>query len=267
MKHKAKQDKITNITVITNEAPVIQRKPYLEWFVNITRNRVVCAFDIETNTAQPRFVYPNQTESLHPSGLDPRVSNVTSIAATDGLNTFAVDAPTPGSTTLILSDPESAERAMVNAFAAWVQSRDLSYRVGIRLVGWNTTYFDVPFLIARGFNQFTVNTTDDDIPEPKYGYPEWSDLVHSSRQWNNAILGNCSIIDISHFFKDFAAKRGIKYSLKPVCQSLGIEMVEVNAEEMHLLTPAQVREYNMSDANGAWQLAKMIPDLFDAGEL
>jgi hypothetical protein len=270
MKKSKAQQVVNTINISTGLIPV--PPTYLGRYLASCRDRMLIAFDIETDTAPAKFIYPNGTESNHPSGLDPRVSSVTCIAATDGLNSFVVDAPISGTTTPTPPGPRIPEAAMVGAFTAWFAGRDSGFSFGPQLVGWNTSYFDAPFLRVRGFNEFSVGgmqggDPDSDVPPPKYGFPEWATEVNPFGKWNQAYLQNRIIWDISHFFKEYALKQDIKHSLKPVCKSLGIDMVEVNAEEMHKLTPAQVREYNLSDAYGTWRLAKMVTELYDAGEL
>jgi hypothetical protein len=255
---------INNINITPAQPP-----KYLARFIRVSRNQSVIAWDIETDTRPAKFVYPNKTESDHPAGLDPRVASVISIAATNGLDTFAVDAPVHGVSVPTPRSPLKAEAAMVGAFEKWLEILETHSRWGSVLVGWNTTYFDVPFLKVRGFSNFSVRKSygEDEIPPPKYGYPEWRELVYGDQPWDEALIAKSEVWDISHMFKGYAEKHDVKFSLKPVAQSLGIDMLEIDFENGQQVSPAEMREYNLSDVHGTWKLAQMIPELFDAGEL
>lgn len=187
------------------------------------------AFDIETNAGAPRFKYPNNSESLHPGGLDPRVAEVITASAvgSDG-SVFVVDSL-------------KNEKAVIESLLTQLSCVN-------QLVGWNTTFFDVPFLRERSlkfYNNSSVYFTSTSTYEPKYGFSEWHD---NARRWNSVDINGINVVDIAPLFKDVAASFGVKHSLRPVAEALGLNPVNVDASEVHLLTPEERMKYCVSDS-------------------
>ena len=206
----------------------------------------VVALDIETNTVGTPFRYPNDTESKHPVGLDPRVSNVTTIAlAGDGF-AFQVDGGKADESLMLCSLLECMKYMWTSA-----------------VVGWNSTYFDVPFMNVRAQGKMKAEFSVDHRNYgygPKYGPSEWFSLV-ANYDWDHARVGPTIVWDIAPLFRKWCEKAGVKHSLKPVAKHFGIDMVEVDASKMEALTPEERRAYNLSDANGNAKLGKLLPGL------
>lgn len=204
------------------------------------------SLDIETNTAPARYQYANGTESNHPSGLDPRVASVltVSIVGSDG-SVFSLDSPN--------------EYTLLTA--------TMNYLSTLRgtLIGWNVNFFDLPFLYVRlgnvpkhnhnGSIWFHNRTNSTSVP--KYGFPEWRNLVHH-REWNTIEVFKCEVVDISDYFKPVAEELKVKHSLKPVAKALGLDPVEVDASEVHLLTPSERATYCTSDAQTVLDLVNWV---------
>lgn len=216
----------------------------------------IFAFDIETDTSGTPFKYPNGTESLHPAGLDPRVSKVITIAV----------AGSKGSSFVL--DSTSNEAMLLEALEAIASRVKRNHHFSTSLfLGWNSTFFDIPFLDVRsrmiGANLSTRLRMDHSTSYvPKYGYPEWLSEVRMN-EWNKAFLGEQNVIDIVPLFKPIAAERGISCSLKPVAEALGFNPVQVDASKMHELTSAERSEYCLSDAKTTLDLALWLVENAD----
>lgn len=147
------------------------------------------------------------------------------------------------------------------------------------LTTWNGGPFDLPFLQTRSEENAVslgLRVAHQDGLKPKYdalpghGPEAWGldgNKGHSgvySGTWA-ALRGIHAHLDVSYAYKAFADKHGIKWGLKPVCEAFGISMITVDRTEMHLLTPAERREYVMSDGNGTRLLALNMLGLIDLG--
>lgn len=224
------------------------------------------AFDIETDTSAPLFKYPNGTYANTPGGLDPRTSRVTTISFVSSTGGIAV-----------FDDGEEAD-LILNVF-------EYVTRAPTCLYGWNSTFFDLAFLYVRGnilgiktpiypvkwrmkdipyiSNYMTTIPTRRDADfeiEPKYGWPEWKNLVTQNGTWQDFSFSPEEVqhFDLAPYFKKYAEEKGIKHSLKPVAESFGIEMIEQDASLMHNLTRGERMSYCTSDANGTMELRNVL---------
>lgn len=215
--------------------------------------------DSETKTGGTPFIYANGTASLHPPGLDPRVSEITTVAIA---STLGAEITLAGDERLIL---EQTPKLLTN-----LVERNGRYQQPV-VVGWNIAFFDVPFFIVRS-KKLGIDTTfrvakrhSAYFPrpvEPKYGFPEWSyelpwanwenDLV-----WNQATMSGIYMVDLAPIFKQFCEEEDIVHSLKPVCAHFGIDMIEVDRTDMDALTTAERAAYCMSDTKGCLLLAQV----------
>lgn len=121
---------------------------------------------------------------------------------------------------------------------------------------WNGAVFDLPFITDR-FANYPVthgwNLTADPQIVPKYD-PLPGHVGGYSAYWL-ATGTHHAHLDVSHYYKRLASRAGVKHSLKPVCGALGIDMVEIDRENLHLYTPRERSEYALSDGYGTRQLA------------
>lgn len=182
----------------------------------------IFGFDIETDTTT--------------NGLDPRVSRVTSIAV--------------WSPTAQCCITEEDESVLLTGFARVLT--DL--RPGV-VVGWNSSCFDLPFLATRAEHcgvELPIRLVADPGIRPKYGFTP----PHSSGY--RAEVAHHQHVDVAYAYQDIAASLGVAWSLKPVARALGIEVLEVDRERMHELSPAAIASYNVSDARATCLLATRL---------
>jgi len=194
----------------------------------------IYALDLETDTTI--------------NGLDPRVAAITECA----VSTAAGD-------TVLCAD--YGEATML-----FNLDRHLAALPPGLIVTWNGAFFDLPFLDTRRrilsrppsstLRSFGLRLIPQPGLTPKYDYigdhtcgytAVWlrgddSDVPHQH-------------LDISFAYKKMAADLGVKHALKPVARALGIEVIEVDRERMHLLTPAQRTAYAASDTRATRKLA------------
>jgi DNA polymerase elongation subunit (family B) len=183
-------------------------------------------FDIETDTAT--------------SGLDPRVSAVISIAIWS-----------PELQVVLAGEPEWQ---LLFQFARLLDGM----APGVAL-GWNSSVFDVPFISTRaglcGVDMGWRMVPDATIV-PKYNFTP----PHTTGY--RVMLGRHHHADISYAYQAHAAALDIHNGLKPVCRSLGIEMIEVDREHTHLLSADELAAYNLSDSRGTCLLGERLgPEL------
>lgn len=205
----------------------------------------VYSWDIETDTTV--------------DGLDPRVARITEIVVATNKEEVVLD--------------DADEVKLIGQFDDYV----CSLEPGL-LVGWNDTFFDLPFVWSRWhgvdgagvefvpWDQSARGITGRELgmhpiaqPElrPKYdylpGYNTGLGCVWSSR--SNLRMDVHQHLDISFAYKRVAAELGVRHGLKPVCEALGIPMITVDRERMHDLTPAERHDYVVSDGRGTRELA------------
>jgi DNA polymerase elongation subunit (family B) len=166
-------------------------------------------------------------------GLDPHVSSVTEVAlsTTTGSRVFA------GAEPALLTDLESYLASLPPAI----------------LVTWNGHTYDMPFLATR-YRRLDLPTTlsialDASIPikyTPLPGY------AHACR----AHWGQHHHVDICQLFAITAQEQGVPFRLKPVARAvLGIEPIEEDRANLHLLSPARRARYATSDTEITLALA------------
>lgn len=206
----------------------------------------VYAFDLETSTDGV-------------NGLDPRESRITEIA----VSTETDD--------VVFADYDEAD--LIRNFDRFL----LSLEPGL-LVTWNGHFFDLPFIVSRwngvdgsdvpfvSYEDSLAGRTGYELGMhpiarpgliPKYDYlPGYTTALgctwRSRSPWQRDVHSH---LDISDAYRSFAAEQGIKHRLKPVCIASGIPMIEVDRENMHLLTPAERAAYACSDTRGTRELA------------
>jgi len=184
-----------------------------------------------------------ETDTSGGFGLDPTRGGITSIAIATAERDIVV-----------ALDEHGTEAAMLEALGY-----ELDNLPDGMLGTWNGSVFDFPFidsrLITLGYGDASWGPVLTFQPglKPKYeptpGY-EGGYAVN----WVKSDGGGHTHLDISWAYKRHAERAGIKHSLKPVAKSLGIDMIEVDRENMHLLTAEQERAYVASDARGTREL-------------
>ncbi len=172
------------------------------------------------------------------NGLDPSESHITSVAIYDGTDGVVFD----------------GDEAQLLIF---LESHVANLPEGT-IVTWNGAAFDLPWLADRyAFHgiptTLAVELSDerkpsyDPIPGHKGGYlGQWG--VHDH-------------IDVMQQYRMDAKAEGLRYGLKPTARRFGIEVIEVDRENMHLLTREEERAYVLSDVVATHILASRIFDL------
>ncbi len=172
------------------------------------------------------------------NGLDPSESHITSVAVYDGEDGVVFDGPE--ATLLVLLEQHIA-----------------ALTEGV-IVTWNGASFDLPWLSDRfavhGIATTLEITLSDDrtpsydpIPGHKGGY---------LGQW-----GKHDHLDIMQQYRMDAKAEGLRYGLKPTARRFGIEVIEVDRENMHLLTREEEHAYVLSDVVATYKLASYVFDL------
>jgi DNA polymerase elongation subunit (family B) len=177
------------------------------------------SLDIETDTST--------------NGLDPQVAAITDVAVFDGV------------TGLHLCGPEAEMLAELDTFL-------MSAPVGL-LVTWNGAVFDLPFIDARarllGVPLSLELEYDPEIPVKYVPTPGY--LGGYRYRW-----GLLDGWDVSPLFAPIAERAGVPHKLKPVARLYGIDVVELDRTRLHEHSPAELREYVLSDVSATWQLAE-----------
>lgn len=182
-----------------------------------------------------------ETDNSNGFGLDPRNSVVTEIA---------VSLPQSLRGGAVLTGDEDVMFAEL-----WALLRDLPPGL---FVTWNGSFFDWPFLAdrmaaVRSKVKGLIRLTPDVALTPKYDYLPGHTTGYQVSL--DARGSQHSHLDIASAYKSYAAEQGVSWSLKPVCAAQGIEMIELDRENLHAYTAAEREAYCLSDAAGTRELA------------
>jgi hypothetical protein len=226
----------------------------------------ILALDIETST-EP-VVGPESVSGLadYNPGLNPLLGFITEIAI-KGQN---------ADDDVVFDGAEASILARTDAHLT-------SLPAGL-IATWNGGPFDLPFIATRvaimdpwGTGTYGMALSHQDGLKPKYdALPGHGtkvpgldgELGHSgvySATWTALGGTRHAHLDVSYAYKGFAEQYGIKFGLKPVCEALGIPMIEVDRERMHLLSEDERRAYVLSDVNGTRLLALGLLGHIDLG--
>lgn len=136
----------------------------------------------------------------------------------------------------------------------WAEERELLYQFddflaeqrSPRIVTWNGHEFDLPFLAARiDLNRLVCGLMTFPTGEVgKYGNPLYTGTWHSRL-----------VEDIAPEYKQYAEQNGVKWSLKPVAESLELHPVQVPKEVLLGEDLYPVLPYAVSDAIVTLRLA------------
>lgn len=146
---------------------------------------------------------------------------------------------------------DSDEAAMLSAFDNAV------YELPAGLLStWNGTHFDLPFLDTRFERVGITHHAFTFVPTPQYP-PKYETLPGHDSGLTATVLSKIGVhahLDIAYAFKPVAERLGVKWGLKPVARALGFEVIEVDRENMHLLSEQERQDYAVSDARITRQL-------------
>lgn len=133
------------------------------------------------------------------------------------------------------------------------------------LVTWNGTFFDFPFISDRiGPSGMTLPCGLRMQPAPTLR-PKYDPLPgHSTPEnpgggyqvtWDLGLGVAHAHLDVAQAYRRYADEQGIKWGLKPVCEALGVPMVDLDRTRLQDYSPAERRAYNLSDGIGTHELA------------
>jgi uncharacterized protein YprB with RNaseH-like and TPR domain len=183
------------------------------------------------------YAFDTETDNSRGHGLNPLKAGFTdlSLATSTGEQVFT----------------DADEAAMLRAFDAAV------YGLPAGLMStWNGTHFDLPFLDTRFEHVGMIHHSFTFVPTPQFP-PKYELLPGHDSGLTATILSKTGVhahLDIAYAFKPIAARLGAKWGLKPVAKALGFEVIEVDRQQMHLLTEQERQDYAVSDARVTRQL-------------
>ena len=186
----------------------------------------VAGFDIETDTTI--------------DGRDPRVGQIVSIAVYSPGFQAVVDG--------------GSEQERIHRFCEVLDKMPQSI-----VCSWNGSVFDGPYLADRArMAGIDIGFVLD--PDPAIN-PKYAPLPGHAGGYRLRLRRH-EHADMAYAYRDYAlgdpSLGRAAWSLKSVCRSLGIEMIEVDRERIHELTAEQNRAYNLSDARGTYLLAERL---------
>lgn len=192
----------------------------------------IVALDIETDTSP--LTQEEKDAGFTARGLDPHITPITSIALATEHHTAVFDGPT--------------EEDIIKHATMALDSLEAGL-----IVTWNGAVFDLPFIVDRA-KLYDLDPGFSLIPNPAI-VPKY-DPTPGHEGGYTSYWGQATHVDVAYLVKADAELRGVKWSLKPYAQSIGLDPVEVDREKMHELTPAQLCEYVASDARVTLEVAK-----------
>lgn len=195
------------------------------------------AADIETDT--------NEQADGQRYGLEPLKSGITEIAFSCDTSVMSEGG------TVFATDDGMAEADVIIGFDQMLYELD----PGV-LFTWNGSFFDLPFILTRseilGITQHMHLHAQPGL-KPKYT-PTAPHTGGYSATWGTKGVMPHQHFDIMRAYERAAKLLDAKWSLKPVAEAYGLEMINVDRERMDLLTPAERRAYALSDSSGTRKL-------------
>jgi DNA polymerase elongation subunit (family B) len=195
--------------------------------------------DLDPTIEEFNFAIDIETDNSEGFGLVPERSRVTEVA-------IAVPTSIEASGGVVFHDPDETELLLT------VSEYINELPTGI-INDWNGAFFDLPFMADRarilGIN---IGLTLLPAPgKPKYDFLPGHTTAYTGL-WDNYQHGHVTR-DISKDYQ-YLQEFGL-WSLKPACAHFGIDMVELDRENLHKYTQAERNAYNLSDAVGTRTLA------------
>ncbi|MCP4793966.1 MAG: hypothetical protein GY882_11650 [Actinomycetia bacterium] len=169
------------------------------------------------------------------NGLDPSESHITSIAVHDGSHGVVFDG--------------SEEAILV------LLERHLKMLPEGIIVTWNGAAFDMPWLADR-FAIHGVKTSLNIVPSDER-VPSYNPIPGHDGGYL-ASWGVHDHVDVMLQYRLEAKADGRRHGLKAVARHYGIDVIEVDRENMHLLTVEEEHAYVLSDVNATHILASRI---------
>lgn len=182
------------------------------------------------------------------NGLDPREARITEVAVSTSL----------GDT--VFADADEAR--LLYRMDEFIQHLPPGL-----IVTWNGAFFDLPFIhdryalscreVGLVLADLGMHLIEQPGLKPKYDYLPGHSTGYTA-VWQTTQPFGLDLhqhLDISFAYKAFAAKHGVRHSLKPVAEAHGITMIIVDREKMHELSEEDRSAYAASDTRGTRELA------------
>jgi DNA polymerase elongation subunit (family B) len=182
---------------------------------------------------------------IETTSLSPIKGRTRSVAAWGDAGYFYAEAP-----------ESEGERGLILGALGWLVEQE----PGV-VVGWNTSGFDVPFMLSRGRSvdadlwsggHLLLATPAEDRPlkyEPVEGH------TGGYRVQSFAGHRHC---DIMNAWKPWCGANGVEWSLKAVAEACGLNPIKENREAMDDLNSDRLRSYNLSDSRVTKGLAELL---------
>lgn len=184
-----------------------------------------------------------ETDNTNGFGLDPRNSSITELALATAEGGHVLTADTRADEfDGVLAPTQDALEALAPGLIAT----------------WNGSVFDMPFIDYRVTEHYGRGLVGPELVLDPQITPKYEPLPGYHGGYNvlwHTETGTHTHLDVSFAYKKFAEDNDIKWGLKPVCEALGIKMVELDRANLHQYTAAEREEYCLSDARGTRQLA------------
>lgn len=208
----------------------------------------VYGLDIETDTSE---LTTAERAAGHTSrGLDPRIGRITSVAIARESDVLVWEAETPG-----------AEASMLTE----VHQFFLTNASGL-IVTWNGSVFDLPYLHDRYRHHHLEGhgplITPNSRITPKYGpLPGHAGGYSASWRAGDHAAAHAHL-DLAYYAHNSHSLEGSQWALKPFAREHGYSPVELNRDELHRYSAAEVRNYVASDASVTRSLAlSLLPGI------
>lgn len=185
-----------------------------------------------------------------PPGLDPRVAQITAIAAAGPNGVFVATSDTP-----------DTEFAMIDGFTGWLAQQPQ----GI-VATWNGSAFDLPYIVDRALVSDDHYDTYGPIRlAPSADRPAKYDPLPGHAGGYLAAVSGHDHVDIAHPYRPIVEDAGVKWSLKPTARHAGLDPVDPPDRANAGVLPVTDRiAYVLSDATITRDLAVALDaDQFD----
>jgi hypothetical protein len=209
------------------------------------------SFDIETDT--------DSSDGVR-RGLDPSIGGITTIAMAREIDGH-LDAAVLNMTNCSSSEKNVLAEANT-VLCKWIDEAADESDEGIEIATWNGFVFDIPFVFHRaaylGVPIGLEMKYDSSIPVKYKPLPGYKGGYRGA--WKTPSGGIAHFSDIMFSYKEYCKEKKISNGLKPTARSvLGLEPIEVDRANMHLLDSKQLEAYAISDVDITLQLAKLRP--------
>lgn len=191
--------------------------------------------DIETDTGP--LTTEEKRQGYTARGLDPAITRITAIAISSSTSNLVLQC--------------ADERMMLQTLDSLLAILPTG-----TITTWNGAVFDLPFIQSRAAQldvELGLRLTPNPDITPKYDFTPGHTTAYDA-QW-----GRHNHIDIAYDVQTDAKRINAKWSLKPFAKDVfNLTPVEVDRENMHLLTDVELTNYVASDAEVTRQITELL---------